>query len=691
VSDLNFRTLDRRTLAMAVGLCVVVTLTAYACVAFPRAEGRIAPIWLANGWVVAALLRSSGRRWPLFLSVGAVGYIVANLVAGDPVPVSISLSLSNALECLVCSWAVRRRCGVNLDIGRTGHLITFITAAVGASAISALVASGLLGLLAHTNFLRGLLAWGEADALGLLTLTPALLVLTQRIKTPVDWREGWTLVVLAVVAIMVFFVTHFPLLFLISAALTLPAWRMGLPGAVAGFVIVAAVGATAAFTGHGPVNHLDGAGRMVGLQVFLTVTFLTSVPLAVARDESERLKTRLRQALTIARTARGKAEQAAAVKTEFLANMSHELRTPLTSVVGFTRLAAEQSDLSALSRGYIDRVGEASRALLCAVNDILDFSKLEAGQVSLRPEPTAFEPLLNMALHLFTPQAAAKDLELRLEDATPSGLAVVVDPDRLRQVLLNLVGNAVKFTSDGQVTLRASYDEAAERLTIAVADTGPGIPADRLDRLFKRFSQVDGSLTRGHGGTGLGLAICKGIVEAMGGAIGATSVLGEGSLFSLTIPAARAQGVVAAEAVAEGGHVTCAGVRVLVVDDHQANRELVMLFLAAIEARVTQAVDGQDAVELAAGQPFDVILMDLRMPRLDGLGALARIRGGDGPNQSTPILAFTADVECVHDGRLEAQGFDGAVAKPVEPGPLIAAIAGVLAPPDMETQLLRVS
>lgn len=379
------------------------------------------------------------------------------------------------------------------------------------------------------------------------------------------------------------------------------------------------------------------------------------------------LEARLRQA-------QSDAEAAATVKAEFLANMSHELRTPLTSIVGFTSLAAEQADLAPLTRTYVERVGDASRALLCTVNDILDFSKLEAGQVSLLAQPVALAKLSRATLELFTPQAGAKDLTLTLEGEADD-LTISVDPDRIRQILLNLVGNAVKFTADGGVTLRTRYDRSDQTLTVEVVDTGAGIPPAKQAELFKRFSQVDGSLTRTHGGTGLGLAICKGLVEAMGGEIGVDSAPGQGSRFWFRIPAPLSA---ASQVVADGPAVeqpTFSGVRVLVVDDHPANRELARLFLAGVGAEVTEACDGEEAAQLAAEQPFDVILMDIRMPRLDGPGALLRIRQAPGPNDATPILAFTADADAEIGGRLAALGFQDVVAKPLEPGALIAAVA----------------
>ena len=376
------------------------------------------------------------------------------------------------------------------------------------------------------------------------------------------------------------------------------------------------------------------------------------------------------------RHAQAEAEAAAAVKAEFLANMSHELRTPLTSIIGFTGLARAQADLSDLTRTYVDRVGDASRALLCTVNDILDFSKLEAGQVTIHLQPVSFANLARATLDLFTPQAGAKDLNLTLDgDRADDDVNIAIDPDRIRQILLNLVSNAVKFTTAGGVTLRTRYDGEAATLRVDVIDTGDGIPQDKQDRLFKRFSQVDGSLTRVQGGTGLGLAICKGLVEAMGGEIGVESRIGEGSRFWFTVPAAPVSLAQDDATSASSDNLSCVGARVLVVDDHPTNRELARLFLAGVGAEVVEAADGEEAAKLASESPFDVILMDLRMPKLDGMGALKRIRSTPGPSASTPILAFTADATPEIVGGLEALGFQDVVKKPVEPGALIAAVA----------------
>ena len=393
---------------------------------------------------------------------------------------------------------------------------------------------------------------------------------------------------------------------------------------------------------------------------------------AVIRDITDR---KVLEAQMLA--AREAAEVAAAVKSDFLANMSHEIRTPLTSIIGFTSLAVAQTDMPELARNYVERVEKASRSLMCTVNDILDFSKLEAGQVVINPQPTDIVKLCSSTLDMLMPQAAAKDLQLRMMLGADPDLSVMTDPDRLRQVLLNLVGNAVKFTDDGSVTLELGYDEGSGSLCIAVSDTGPGIEDNKLDKLFKRFSQVDGSLTRTHGGTGLGLAICKGLVEAMGGEIGADSTAGVGSRFWLTLPTPLC-GVEAARAEPEAVDHLFKGVRVLVVDDHPANRELARLFLTGAGAEISEAVDGEDAVRVAAEAPFDCVLMDVRMPRLDGRGALKQIREGGGPNAGIPIIAFTADASREEAGRLVELGFDSVVPKPVVAGNLIVAVAEAL-------------
>jgi PAS domain S-box-containing protein len=372
--------------------------------------------------------------------------------------------------------------------------------------------------------------------------------------------------------------------------------------------------------------------------------------------------------------ARDAAEEGARVKAEFMANMSHEIRTPLTAILGFTGLLDARSDLSAEARHQVRRVSGAGRALLALVNDILDSSKLEAGEMSIRPRPARLGDILAEALDLFQPQAAAKGLELRLElgDLPP---VVSLDQDRFRQVLVNLIGNAVKFTEAGAVTLGADYDAESERLEVRVCDSGCGMTEAAQAKLFQRFSQADESPVRKHKGTGLGLAISRVLVEAMGGEIGVSSAWGVGSTFHIRIKAPLAE---EAWTEAQAGDLATEGfdIRVLVVDDNAPNRELARVFLESLGAEVTEAENGLAGVEMAEALPFDVILMDLRMPILDGLSAARRIRAGDGPNHNVPIVAFTADV-----GAGPGEGasvFDAILRKPMTVADLVRALSGSL-------------
>ena len=374
--------------------------------------------------------------------------------------------------------------------------------------------------------------------------------------------------------------------------------------------------------------------------------------------------------------ARVRAEAAAAAKSAFLANMSHELRTPLTSIIGFARLLGERRELTSDARHYAQRISDASEALLAIINDVLDFSKLEAGQVTLERAPVSVRRLADETTGLVSIQAAAKGLKLKikLDSATPDH--VVGDVARLRQVLLNLVSNAVKFTEAGSVTVKASWkpdgEDGSGRLRLSVCDTGAGIEPDKLKRLFERFSQADVSINRTHGGTGLGLAISKGIVELMGGRIGVTTRIGKGSTFWFEVP--LAVGESPAEICDADAALDCPPLRLLVVDDTAVNRELVKLMLQPLGFQVDEAGGGAEGVKAAVSQAYDLILMDVRMPGVDGLEATRVIRATSKLNHGVPILALTADVQPENTHACRAAGMDDVLAKPIVPQQLISKI-----------------
>jgi len=367
----------------------------------------------------------------------------------------------------------------------------------------------------------------------------------------------------------------------------------------------------------------------------------------------------MEQALT---EARDRAEAGARTQSEFLANMSHELRTPLTSVIGFSGLLVGSESLPPDERIWANRIATASEALLSVINDILDYSKLEADAVDLDPLPFNPRAMAQGAAAIVETQCLARGLTLTVEVAADLPAAVMGDEGRLRQVTLNFLSNAVKFTSVGEIRLTVAED--AGRLKVAVSDSGIGIAPDKIHQLFDRFTQADASTTRVYGGTGLGLAISYRLIEMMGGEIGVDSAPGEGSTFWFTIPMVRAEagGVPAAPA----DMVVPSGLRVLMADDAMANRELVTAIMGGMGVALDTVRDGAEAVEAARSGGYDLILMDVHMPVMDGLAATRAIRAMGGAAGRTPIVALTANVQPEHVERCLAAGMDGHVGKPIQ-------------------------
>nr|WP_255500700.1 ATP-binding protein [Caulobacter sp. 17J80-11] len=367
------------------------------------------------------------------------------------------------------------------------------------------------------------------------------------------------------------------------------------------------------------------------------------------------------------------AEAAAAAKSDFLATMSHELRTPLTSIIGFSGLLAGSERLGEGESRYVERIRVASEALLGVVNDVLDFSRLEAGAVELDPQPFQLSTLVGETVGLVAQQAEAKGLSLEA-GIEPADAVLVGDGPRLRQVLLNFLANAVKFTARGGVAVTAEVRPAGParaRLKVSVRDTGIGVAPDKLDQLFDRFVQADGSISRRFGGTGLGLAISRRLIGIMGGEIGVDTRPGEGSTFwfEVDLPVVDATARPVAAAIAP-----LSAARVLMVDDNAANRELGRALLEAAGLEVDTACDGVEAVEAVKAQAYAVVLMDVHMPEMDGMDATRAIRGLGPRFASLPIVALTANVLPEAVARCLEAGMDDHVGKPIIPAQLYAAL-----------------
>ncbi|MDB5308168.1 MAG: Histidine kinase [Gemmataceae bacterium] len=403
----------------------------------------------------------------------------------------------------------------------------------------------------------------------------------------------------------------------------------------------------------------------------------------------------LRTDVTDLKEAQHAAEGASRAKSEFVANMSHEIRTPMNGILGMTELVLE-TDLTRDQRESLGLVKSSAVALLGVINDVLDFSKIEAGKLDLNPTPLVLRDLVEDTLKALARGAHEKGLELICALAPDLPGVVTGDPVRLRQVLTNLVGNAIKFTDRGEVVIRAEADAGADgyRLRVAVSDTGIGIPADRLQAVFDPFVQADGSTTRKYGGTGLGLTICSRLVGLMGGRVWAESEVGLGSTFRFEVGLGRAPA--AAAALAAGADQAAAAppppggdrgarsraLRVLLAEDQPVNQRYAVRLLEKLGHTITVAGTGREAVAAAAARPFDLILMDVQMPEVDGFEATGLIRRAEaGTGRRTPVVAITAHAMKGDRERCLAAGMDDYLSKPVVRDELLEVLARVAARP----------
>ncbi|MFZ5669386.1 MAG: ATP-binding protein [Pseudomonadota bacterium] len=389
------------------------------------------------------------------------------------------------------------------------------------------------------------------------------------------------------------------------------------------------------------------------------------------RDSGKWMVLGLTQDVTAVAEARDAALAAAEAKSQFLANMSHEIRTPMNGVLGVLHLLRNER-LSDDGRRLLDEALGCGQMLSELLNDVIDFSRIEAGRLELAPEAVDPAALLDSVARLLRPQAESRGLWLVTDIGADVGWAEV-DPVRLRQVLFNLIGNAVKFTLTGGVEARLA--RAGDRLRFEIVDTGVGIAPEAGADLFQRFHQADGSTTRKFGGSGLGLAISRRLAQLMGGDIGFTSTPGRGSTFWMDLAAPRAAPRTAAAGAIEA---LFEGLRVLVVEDNPTNRLIATRMLEELGAAVETADNGLRGVEAVQRAAFDLVFMDVQMPVMDGLEAARRIRAMAGPAARTPIIAMTANALAHQIESYRAAGMTGFLAKPLSPAALVAQVAAAL-------------
>lgn len=399
--------------------------------------------------------------------------------------------------------------------------------------------------------------------------------------------------------------------------------------------------------------------------------------LVVAVRQSVRATGELQAARAEAEVQRDRAEQASAAKSDFLAVISHEIRTPLNAVISAANLL-RRTRLDARQREQVSMLLDGGDVLMGLLNDVLDFSKIEAGKMRLEQAEMNVRGKLGALRRLWEPKAAVQGVRLTVEVGDDVPEVVLTDPLRFQQILFNLLSNAVKFTRDGSIRVIVGWDGAASRLTAEVRDTGCGIAADKIDRIFDSFEQVSAGDTRRYGGTGLGLPIARRLAEAMGGALTVESAVGEGSAFRVAIRVEAvedAPGRAAPAVPAAPAPVSLTGRSILAADDHEVNRRILALLLEPHDCRLTLVENGAEALEAARTESFDAVLMDMQMPVMDGLEATRRIRSGSGPNAATPIIALTANAMDVHRAAWDAAGVHAFLTKPID-APLLVRTLG---------------
>jgi signal transduction histidine kinase/ActR/RegA family two-component response regulator len=518
----------------------------------------------------------------------------------------------------------------------------------------------------------------------------------------------------------------------IFGSLSIPLWTLG--GPMGG--LCAALLLTAAITNgvvHTPASALALGCVLTPQVVYLNLSYILMQPYNAGRAYEhavlicaltvsgfslvmwralERNRTAELAARAESERKRLEAERATAAKSVFVATVSHELRTPITAMLaGAAELQRTAADANARANAAL--IADAGRMMKTLLDELLDHSKIEAGAMTVEATPFDLRAATTQLVRFWSNEAAKKGLKLRVEGAASLPARVVGDPTRLRQILNNLLSNALKFTSEGGVTLKLSAwaaEDDAYSVRFQVSDTGEGMDREQLSRLFTPFAQADDTIARRHGGTGLGLAISRELAHLMGGQLTVASVKGEGSTFTFALDLPRAPADARLEAleepapppvltpsIATPAKAAAPAVdaveplvadavsdeeerplRVLVTDDHEVNRRAMTLMLNPLGAVITTACNGLEALEAAQAETFDVILMDVRMPGMDGREASRRIRAMEGPNQATPIIAVTADGQVEDIAACKAAGMTGFVSKPVEAPTLYAALEAAL-------------
>jgi len=698
--------IKRSDLFKFVVLFSIYFLTARAGLSISAVNKFATLIWPPTGIALSFLLIFGRRFWP---SIFLAAFLV-NFLTGASLPVAVGIGLGNAFEALVgfsLCRALRRDFHLSLD--RIQDVLSLlIRGAIISTLVSPLIGIASLWLGGALNIFQipeTFLHWWVGDIMGNLIIAPLILtLLTPQKLERFTWKKATSLgnIVLCAGAgamswsvlggVFQEFLT--PLLGLKGIYILIPlllwiSMRFGQRGASLITFFISMVGLIYTLKNIGPFSDGDLNSNLLHLMVFLLVVALTSLSVgAIASErETERMnleqKTKELQETEInLKKAKETAEDANAAKSAFLANMSHEIRSPLGAVLGFSELLL-QTDITASEKlSGVDAIRRNGRLLSNIVNDILDVSRVEAGKMKIEKRSVPLGEILTDLGSLLRLEAIEKGIRLHVSGDGPLPSQIKTDPMRVRQIILNIVGNAIKFTERGSVEVKLKLCEGSPNLlSFTVIDTGLGISPSQASGLFKPFSQADVSITRKFGGTGLGLMLSKRLAQILGGDVELTeSSLGRGSTFTITIDPGEIGEVslqdfepkLEATVSAEEGSIRLPGLHVMVVDDSSDNQILFRHILQKADAVAEIAQNGKEAVAKAKQNSFDIILMDLQMPEMDGYEATKILRAS---GFKKPIIALTAHAMKEERNKCLQNGFDEHLGKPVHRESLLKMLA----------------